>query len=216
MNDTVNIWDILSTIASLSAVIVAIILSVVPVLIHRHKEKTIARSKIKNVFILIDHYLNEHRFYNTETIIINHNIYIKNHPEKLDYKIDLIGLLDSVREDLIIAKFRKSKELALIFYKTYEILSGTPQSIISWYKLESDIVLFFELDNQQKKFWLHEENCKFIGDTEYKCAYCNDPYSENEILSYDDMNEEQKYISKALDVCFCKKHKIPMHLQSVK
>ena len=60
---------------------------------------------------------------------------------------------------------------------------------MSWYKLESDIIVFFKLDNKQKKFWLHEDNCNIIGNIEYKCAYCNDSYSENEILSYDDMNE---------------------------
>ena len=168
------------------------------------------------MFLLIDRYFNEHRFYNTETIIINHNIYIKNHPEKLDYKIDLIGLLDSIRDDLLIAKYKKSKELTLLFYKTYEILSGTPQSIMSWYKLESDIISFFRFDNSQKKFWLHEEKCKDIGQIQYKCAYCDNPYTNNEVLPYDDMNEEQQNISKTLDVCFCKKHKIPMHLQSVK
>ncbi|KYC48917.1 MAG: hypothetical protein AMQ22_01799 [Candidatus Methanofastidiosum methylothiophilum] len=213
MDKTEIAISIISTVISFIAVITAICLSIIPEMAKNKNQRKMARIRIKHVFGIINVFFEEYRFYNTTKFVYNKNVLLSYDLADLKYKIDILSMLESIKEDIILAKYSEQAKLNSIYYRCYEVFSGFPKPLLSWYILEADIVEYFKFSNESKKYWLHEKE-KGIEESKlvFHCYACDKKYSRDEVMSHDDMNDVEKRLYIILGTEICKRDRIPMHL----
>ena len=128
MDNTEITLSIISAAISLAAVITAICLSIIPEMRKSRNQRKMSRNKIRHVFEIINLFFEEYRFYNTTKSIINKKVLLGFDVEGLKYKIDIIALLESIKEDIVYAKYSDQEKLSIL-ESSLKCERNTPESL---------------------------------------------------------------------------------------
>jgi len=207
-SQTYDIWTIISSISTLGAVIVAIVLSVTPYVYKKISENRLSTKKVKKVFQIINKFLEDYRSFCITHMTTNNLIYRQFEIKNLKFEIQLnpYQILYNIYDDI---QLINDDELSDIYYLALSIFSSWPEELIKWYELEARICKYYNIDTVDKKYLKFDKDKKETGNKNkvYRCIICHDDYEFT-----DKYYDVEGVIGNIFDTKKCPKHGLPMHI----
>jgi hypothetical protein len=212
-NDTLTTWTIVSSLAALAAVVVALGLSVLPALYRKCSARRRAREEVKRAFLTINTYLEHYRYYYVTHMFVGKVVCRQFEPKKLpgDIQVNPANLLNGLQAEI---KLLGKTELIELYDLSLEVFSGWPVLLSKWYELEARICLRYHLKTEGKKYF-REAIDSFDPDDPpenfrrtYHCIVCADDRPYDGLL----VPENNDPVSVVFKTRRCPRHGIPMHV----
>lgn len=208
-----NIWEILSSVGTLAAVVVALSLSILPSIFRIIQDKNNATKKLIHIYRIVYDFFDEYRFFYTSHTIISKKVYRKYEPDKIRIQLNIYKIIEPLLDDINKSNYKYKDQLLDIYYLSLKVFSGWDVAIIDWYKLESRIGNLFNFPKNQKRYFKYTKiNEKNEEDYIYNCICCSGGHKKSDKLEQSELNLDEKEIFNFFKTEFCKKHRIPMHL----